>query len=322
MQLAQPAPPYRLEFDPRLMEDAVLLRISGHIQEAEFHQERERIYEIRDEEKRDKRFREFHQQWFVRLDLAHAVESALDDYPLLTRDTQGCRVMFAMFSTQEGADLYGDSPATIVIKLRPCHLRETSTLLAFLRHEFMHLHDILDPCFAYQLELPQSEVGPTYDNLIRERYRVLWDTWIDGRLLARGWAPAAVKQRRLAEFKATFSMLGEGWEAKFSEWFTWPVRRHEDLLAFALHPVSEHPHDDSQQIQTGRCPLCRFPSFDLQDGRGVDSQTVQEIVADFPDWTSDQGLCRQCSDLYQARELSRSAEAALPGIGRIPLEQG
>ncbi len=36
MQLAQPAPPYRLEFDPRLMEDAVLLRISGHIQELNF----------------------------------------------------------------------------------------------------------------------------------------------------------------------------------------------------------------------------------------------------------------------------------------------
>ena len=314
MQLAQPAPPYRLEFDPRLMEDAVQLHISGHAQEAEFHQERERIYEIRDEEKRDKRFSELHQQWFVRLDLAHAVERALDNYPLLKRDTQGCRVMFAMFSKQEGADLYGTSPATIVIKLRPSSLLDASTLLTFLRHEFMHLHDILDPCFDYQLELPQSEVGPTYDNLIRERYRVLWDTWIDGRLLARGWAPAAVKQRRLAEFKATFSMLGEGWEAKFSQWFNWPVRRHEDLLAFALHPVSEHPHDDSQQIKTGRCPLCRFPSFDLQDGRGVDSQTVQEIVADFPDWTSDQGLCRQCSDLYEARELSRAAEAALPGI--------
>ncbi len=42
MQYVQPAPPYRLEFDPRLMEDAVLLHISGHAQEAEFHQERER----------------------------------------------------------------------------------------------------------------------------------------------------------------------------------------------------------------------------------------------------------------------------------------
>jgi len=314
MQLAQPAPPYRLEFDPRLMEDAVQLHISGHAREAEFHQERERIYEIRDEEKRDKGFRELHQQWFVRLDLAHVVERALDDYPLLKRDTRSCRVMFAISSKQEGADLYGDSPATIVIKLRPCHLLDTSSLLAFLRHEFMHLHDILDPCFAYQLELPQSEVGPTYDNLIRERYRVLWDTWIDGRLLSRGWAPAAVKQRRQAEFKATFSMLGEGWEVSFSQWFSWPVHRHEDLLTFALHPVSEHPQESPQQIKTGRCPLCRFPSFDLQDGRGLDSQTVKEIVSDFPDWTSNQGLCRQCSDLYQARELSRLAEAALPRI--------
>ncbi len=314
MQLAQPAPPYRLEFDPRLMEDAVLLGINGHAQEAEFHQEREQIYEIRDEEKRDKRFRELHQQWFVRLDLADAVEGALGDYPLLKRDTRSCRVMFAVFSKQEGADLYGSSPATIVIKLRPCNLLDTSTLLPFLRHEFMHLHDILDPCFDYQLELPQSEVGPTYDNLIRERYRVLWDTWIDGRLFRQNRAAANVKQRRQAEFKATFSMLGEGWEARFSQWFDRPVHKHEDLLAFALQPESEHLQNNPQQTQTGRCPLCRFPSFDLQNGRDVPPKTVQEIVGDFPDWTSDQGLCRQCSDLYQAREMSRSAEAALPGI--------
>jgi len=149
---------------------------------------------------------------------------------------------------------------------------------------------------------------------IRERYRVLWDTWIDGRLFRQRRTSADVKQRRLAEFKATFSMLGEGWEAKFSQWFNWPVHRHEDLLAFALHPVSEHTQDSPQQIQTGRCPLCRFPSFDLQDGRDLPHQTVQEIAVDFPDWSSDQGLCRQCSDLYQSRELSRSAEAALPGI--------
>jgi hypothetical protein len=313
MQLAQPAPPYRLEFDPRLMEDAVLLRVSGHAQEAEFHQERERIYDIADEEKRDKRFHQLHQQWFIRLDLAHTVESALGDYPLLGRDTRGCRVMFAMFSKEEGADLYGASPATIIIKLRPSSLLDASTLLTFLRHEFMHLHDILDPCFAYQLELPQSEVGPTYDNLIRERYRVLWDTWIDGRLLARGWAPARVKQKRRAEFEATFSMLGQSLETKFSQWFDWPVHKHEDLLDFALHPESEHLQDSPQQIRTGRCPLCRFPSFDLQNGWDLSQETVQEIIADFPDWTSDQGLCRQCSDLYQARELSRSAEAALPG---------
>ncbi len=314
MQLAQPAPSYRLEFDPRLMEDAVLLRISGHSQETEFHQERERIYEIRDEERRDKRFSELYQQWFVRLALAQAVESALDDYPLLKRDTSSCRVMFSMFSKQEGADLYGAAPATIVIKLRPCRLLDTSTLLTFLRHEFMHLHDILDPCFAYQLELPQSEVGPTYDNLIRERYRVLWDTWIDGRLLSRGWAPASVKQQRRTEFEATFSMLGKSLDAKFSQWFDWPVHGHEDLLTFALHPESEDLQENSQEIQTGRCPLCRFPSFDLQNGRDVSPQTVQEIVADFPEWSVEQGLCRQCSDLYQARPMSRLAEAELPRV--------
>ena len=312
MEMKTLIPPFCLEFDPRLMESAVMLRIVGHPLEAEFHQERDRAYEVTEEEERDQKFNQLHRQWFLRLDLGRSVGGALDDYSVLMRDTSSCRVMLAVFAKEEGADLYGAFPRTIVLKLRPASLLEESTLLTFLRHEFMHLTDMLDPCFAYQPELPKSEAGPTYDNLLRERYRVLWDTWIDGRLHSQGRAPAGVKQERRAEFKSTFPMLGESWEGKFSQWFDWPVHRHQDLVAFALHPESGEAQPASQQVQTGRCPLCRFPSFDFAEGRNLSSQTVEEIVLDFPDWSVDQGLCRQCSDLYETRPMSRLAEAKLP----------
>ncbi|MFQ5929707.1 MAG: hypothetical protein ACE5MK_08400 [Acidobacteriota bacterium] len=303
---------FRLEFDNRLMEEAVMLRMAGHAQEGEFRRLRDRIYDLPNEEEREKQFNQLHQQWFLRLDLGHSVGRALGEQPLLMRNTRGCRVVRVIFPKEEGADLYGSPPMTIGLTLRASSLLNDSALLAFLRHEFMHLADMLDPCFAYEPELPRSEAGPTHDNLLRERYRVLWNTWIDGRLLRQKWAGEQVRQKRLAEFRATFPMLGGGSETKFSEWFDSPFHTHKDLVAFALHPETAGPHYPSEQSGAGRCGLCQFPSFDLQDGRDLPAPTVEEVLVDFPNWRPNQGLCRQCADLYQSRHFSQSAEATLP----------
>jgi hypothetical protein len=313
MQTAQLIDSFPLQLDPRLMEEAVMLHMNGHLQEDEFRRARDRIYELSDEEERHNQFDQFHQQWFTRLNLRHSLIKALGEHPLLMRETGGCRVGRAVFPKEEGADLYGASPMTVVLKLRPESLLDHSALLAFLRHEFTHLTDMLDPCFNYEVELPKSEIGPSYDNVIRERYRVLWDTWIDGRLLHRGWAGEEARLQRLAEFRATFQMLGESAHTKFLEWFESPFHTHKEMVAFASHPeTTVHSDQTSRQDRTGRCSLCRFPSFDLQNGRELPLQAVREIGLDFPSWRPHQGLCRQCADLYQSRSLSQSAEAALP----------
>ncbi|MDA2933026.1 hypothetical protein MYX82_01645, partial [Acidobacteria bacterium AH-259-D05] len=292
---------FRLEFDPRLMEEAVMLRSAGHPQEAEFRRSRNPIYGMRDAEERDAQFQQFHQRWFVRLDLGGNVMTALREQPLLMRNTRGCHVTYVPLQKAEGADLHGSSPRTIVLKLRPASLLEDSFLLGFLRHEFMHLADLLDPSFAYEANLPKSDTGPAHDNLIQERYRVLWDAWIDGRLLGRGWARKEVGQERLAEFKAAFPMLGESSEKIFSTWFEAPFHSHNDLLTFALNPEPAGLEQTPEWSKTGRCPLCLFPSFDLQDGRDLPSQTLQEIRGDFLHWRPHEGLCRQCKDLYESR---------------------
>jgi len=306
--------PSRLQLDPRLMEEAVMLGIKGHPGEREFRHARDQIYELSDEEDRNRRFDLFHQHWFTQLNLERPIVQALSERPLLMRETEGCRVASVVFPKDEGADLYGATPMTIVLKLRPASLLDVPGLLAFLRHEFTHLCDMLDPCFNYEPELPKSEVGPSYDNLIRERYRVLWDTWIDGRLSHQGWAPEEIRPRRLAEFKAAFPMLNRSLHTKFLEWFDSPLHTHQELVAFALNPETVDRPQTSQQRLTGRCPLCRFPSFDLQDGQDLPAQAVQEIALDFPNWQSHHGLCRQCADLYESRQLSKSAESALPKI--------
>ena len=192
---------------------------------------------------------------------------------------------------------------------------------ALLRHELTHVGDMLDPAFGYERALPPSDVGPSGDNILRDRYRVLWDVTIDGRLARashdrcsvrlpfggpqgrqpdRAGHADATRTARWQEFTATFPMLGDRSGAAFDDWFDRIRPTHAALAAFAQAPNgagSTNPAD------SGRCPLCRFPvaSLDRQPGR-LSADAVAAIRRDYPIWSIEQGLCSQCLDLYEARQ--------------------
>lgn len=315
-----PASPHRLQtkYDASLVEEAVSLAIRNHPQERRFHRQRERIYDLSDGEEREKQFRELHAGWFLLLGLDRPLAAALQEQPLLLRATRGCRVTRAPASTNEGADLYGksgtDQPFSILVRLQPGSFLRPEKILALLRHEFMHVADMLDPRVLYRPEFPRSEAGPAYDNLLRERYRVLWDTWIDGRLLRQGRAGEEARRERLAEFAAAFPMLGPQIEKEFSRWFHFSFHTHPEMLAFALNPTPGTLQAEEKPAG-GRCPLCHFPTFAFfPNPEGLDDNVCSEIRHDFPQWRPEQGLCHQCADLYRSRPLSRAAEKELPGV--------
>lgn len=309
------------EYDARLVEEAVLLRLAAHVDETRFRRLRNRIYELSGDEEKEKAFDRFHADWFERLQLGRPVQAALAEQPSLLRETRFCCLVCAISSREEGADLHGTGPSPaecrgadrmVLVKVRPGTLIDSSRLGALLRHEFIHIADMLDPAFGYRPLLPVSAAGPVYDNLIRERYRVAWDTWIDGRLLRRGWAGSEVRQKRYAEFAATFSACGPEVQQRFLSFFDSDNQTHDDLLRFAQQPGGRVEKLRADKSQSRTCPLCRFPSYDLLAGDALPSETIGEITADFAQWRPDDGLCRQCADLYRARDLSRSAAAALP----------
>src|SRR3989304_1961441 len=62
-----PGPPG--EWEPALVEGAVLHATRGHPRERGFRRERDRLYEIVDPEAREAAFRELHATWFERLPL-------------------------------------------------------------------------------------------------------------------------------------------------------------------------------------------------------------------------------------------------------------
>ena len=335
----------RLTYDPDLVEEAVLLaeRTAPPDEARAFRRERDRIYELPDSEVREARFRSLHLRWFSHFALHRTVEQIVSQREDIADRVAEGRVLRALTRAEEGADLLdaasmalgGDSRPMLVLRLRSATLVEPDELGAFLLHELMHVGDMVDPSFGYQRSLPASDDGPSGDNILRDRYRVLWDVTIDGRLararhhgrgshdrrgvrlpasalgygaakpkreMREGWQPDRsdpTREARWQEFAATFSMLGERCRDAFDEWFDRIRPTHQSLVTFALAPsVSGSPNNGD----SGRCPLCRFPVASLDPlPERLSAATEEAIRINHPAWRVEQGLCSQCLDLYEAR---------------------
>jgi hypothetical protein len=181
----------------------------------------------------------------------------------------------------------------LAIQLTPHSLANFEGIAPALRGELLHVEDMLDPAFGYERELPTPEEGEVYEKLLRDRYRVLWNTTVDGRLAARGRLAEGGEARRRREFAAAFVLLGTAVDRQFERFFHGPRPSHGDLLSFARSVEGR---------AAGRCPLCRFPTTRfLGEGEPLDLRVEESIRRDFPTWSPSQTVCLQCADLYEAR---------------------
>ena len=300
-----------IDFDPRLVEEAVLLATerAGGETAGRFRVERDPVYGLDSPEARESAFGRLHARWFQALGLFDPIEDLLREHPALVTSTSRCAILMAGSRKQEGADLHALSgppagtkapkPPALVIQLLPATLVDAPRLEELLRRELLHVADMLDPAFGYEPTLPEVGEGASRQNLLRDRYRVLWETTIDGRLEGRGLLPVGRRARSLAEFAATFPMLGPDMEDSFRRFFETPRPAHADLLLFAT----------SAGAGTA-CPVCRFPTASLrQSGAGIDPETVAQIRRETPGWHPALGLCAQCADLYTSRAVTQAYSA-------------
>ena len=318
---------FRVHYDLGLVEESVLCAVRARPRggQATFHRERDLLYEVADPDQREIQFERFHRRWFLSLRLNAPLDRALAELPSLVGTTAGCWVLRVASRKDEMADLVRrptdgssvgptaaapeplafprssraekDDPA-IVVRLCPETLLDPDGLLGLLRHELMHLTDMLDPRFGYQQELYASEAGPSYDNLVRERYRIVWAATIDGRLARQNLLPSSGREQRLREFARAFPMLADAIELEFGRWFDARDPNHHQILAFA-----QDPRRLGGQLGRldGRCPLCRFPTPALSlRGEGLPRAALLAIERSFPSWHPEQGVCIQCAALYEA----------------------
>ena len=311
-----------VRYDPRLIEEAVFLALRDRPETREFQKQREGVYEVADPQERERVFGELNCSWFVQLDLGKIVDQALHEQSQIASSVASCFVGCVAQAKEEGAELFvapdeeleGTARRIVSILLRPESLLQPESLLTFLRHELFHVADMLDPRFAYEPTLPKAEGGPTYDTLITNRYRAVWDVTINGRMVRRGWISECVRDEQFAEFVRAFPMLERQTAELFSRFFDGEHHPHPELAAFAFDPRAVVGTLHGASAPGTHCPLCRFPThvFELEpDNLGQD--VLATIRQDFPQWTPALGLCAQCADLYRANQLSIAAAKQLPG---------
>jgi hypothetical protein len=303
-----------IEYEPRFLDEVVLRAVAARPEGRLFYRERERVYAVRDPEERGRAFDALNLAWWQRLALATPLTAAIGEQPLVAREVARCAVGRPPRRSDAGADLLvrttshpGPADRLLRLWLAPETMLATESLTPFLRRELLHVADMLDPRFGYEPRLPACVGGPAYERLLRDRYRVVWDTTVDGRLVRAGRLPARVEMERRARFREAFAGDDAAAAAAFGRFFSDPAPTHAAIAAFVVAPPAgtARPH--------AACPLCGFPSRDLATSE-LPAGIVAAIADDFPQWRAGDGCCRQCADLYGGRALSLASAAALPGV--------
>ena len=295
-----------LRYDDDFVEAAVFLCASGRrrgapsLQIRRFHAAREKCYAVADPDERNAAFFRVHLDWFREWGLEQSLTGLLVEYPLLPGALNVLAFRQARTKNEEGAELYVSAGGVrnSMVALRMDRLERDAPLLRFLRHEFMHLHDMVDPAFAYSPQVHLPTHNQTQQRITRERYRLLWDITIDGRLTHARRETMSNQEQHQANFDRAFSFWPEEKRCQvFASHWNGSAPRHEHILALAADPRDlSHAQEP---LPGGSCPLCHFPTFEWADVSALPEPILASLSAQFPRWTIDQGSCKRCIEIYE-----------------------
>lgn len=258
----------------------------------------EAIYELPEEE-REEAFTTAYGAIFEERKLGEPLNPLLAEFPTL-QGLEEVLIFMAISLRDESAELSRDR-TKMGIRLRAERLREPEQLAAFLRHELVHISDMLDPAFGYRYE-PLDRIQ---DQMLPRRYQVLWDVYIDGRLERQGQVETTTREERQREFERLFSFLPRRQRAAaFQGLWNAQEMTHTQLLEIAEEPaklavLGVGVGDVSSTPISGTfCPLCQFPTFQWAD---PEPGMLSVIQKDFSTWTPEEGICGRCYEYYQIR---------------------
>jgi len=296
-----------IRFDPTYIEEVVFLElkareVSGDAQLSQaFHAAWDAIYDSEGSaEDRDTRFHQAASRYFQELGLRDLIMKRFEEFPFVRIGVHVVMIRRAWSRKEECVELYvRESSRMLQMTLQTSRSLERERFVTFLRHELMHVSDMLNPAFGYK---PHPELGGIYEleqDLARERFRVLWNIFVDGRMRRCGWRTVIDETTRRRELERAFP----SWEPKrrqavFNELFSHEQCMQQELLELAKNEGLMQSLGDGGV----RCPLCHFPTRDgVRKWEGVWAVVAEAIQKDFPHWNPTQGACTQCGELYRSR---------------------
>ncbi len=299
-----------VRYDLDLVEDSVILATTSYrknihpFQIRRFQFEREKIYLVLDADERNAAFYNLYLKWFRELDLETSLKKILDEFKILSDALQILAFRKARTKNEEAAELYVEPTGKRngVIALRPEQFKDEKQLSCFLRHELMHLNDMVCPEFGYTRDQSIQYQDPSQQRLTRDRYRLLWDICIDGRLTRSNHKTLATQEQRWLEFDRTYHFWTEDKRKKvFNSLWTNHFPKHEYLLEYAIDP--RETRKQFKPFPGALCPLCSFPTFDWVDISRLTPKIIQVIHQHFPNWQLSFGICNRCTEIYETSQM-------------------
>lgn len=243
----------RIEYDPRLIEDVAFAEVRRR--EAvgdgtwinDYHRRTDALYSgtYAHPDDRDLAFRDVHAAMFRELRMEQLLNEVLAEFPVLLESVGIVTFLRAASRKHEHAELFvrhdEGPPArthrSAALRVRTDSFMNPDALRGWLRRELMHLQDMVDPAFGYTPSLGETGMDAARENLLRDRYKVLWAAYIEARLVRAGQSSVELLRPVAVGIDKTFrSVSPEERERIFSIVCDVEVLRHEDLLDLIRMP--------------------------------------------------------------------------------------
>lgn len=233
-----------IEYEQSLVETAVFLGVrEDESQECAFHLAIDPLYEIPDAELRQQEFAPVYRDFFSKLGFDQLVAGLLAERPAVGEGVDRCVVREAARQKAESAELLVQEPVsgdgcprrTLVIQICPQSFLDSERFVSSMRRELLHVADMLDEAFGYERE---AFPGPlSRQSLQRDRYGVLWDIYVEGRLDGEGWGESRAKERLQQAFVRVFENdVAQADVDVFRRLFDAPSLTHRCFMDWAREP--------------------------------------------------------------------------------------
>ncbi|OGL38487.1 MAG: hypothetical protein A2042_08760 [Candidatus Schekmanbacteria bacterium GWA2_38_11] len=304
-------------YDRMLTEDVVFLEIKrreviGRDDVVrKYYEEHKEVYE-KQEEFREKFFERLHEKFFLKFGFDKPLLNILSEFKEFKERIRTIIAFKALTSSQEEASLNSDSDK-IGLRLHPEHFFNHKHFEAFLRHELKHISDMLDEGFGYKRRNKLGNLSPAQENVIRSRYKMIWDIFIDGRISREGEETVVAREERFREFEELYRTIPRPRLFTIFE-SVWNAEKitHNEILEMAKDAkvmTRRYSRGDEKELKEEEvmlpgalCPLCRFPTFNWTKNLHEEEESVLvAIKADYPWWDLRQGLCERCLEVYKLR---------------------
>ena len=287
----------------------------------EYHKKVDPIYEIDDVSDREDEFDILYEQFFLNnLGYGNLIKEILEEFPSLNDKVSDIYINRDLMR-EEANLMKKDSDDTgnlrkVKIKVRVETFDNTNELRKALRHELMHVKDMLDEDYGYDIKV--SALNVTEENFIRDRYKILWDIYIDSRLTKEGRETIENKDKRFAWFSGIYKKVPYPQRVvMFDNFWGKESMTHKEILDMSTDMIktvavmggnaSDTELEEGEQKETQRhgtpCPLCQFPTYKWATDLNFEDENAKKlqkaIKVDFPNWGTQDGACERCAELYK-----------------------